>query len=91
MQTFDLKEIVKSKTKYKKYDAVVQNTTNRKLYIIPFGDLRFQHFFDKTPLKLYSNLNHLDLKRRDAYHKRHKFFIKDGYYSAGYFALKYLW
>ena len=46
-------------------------------------------YYDK--IGNYKYLNHKDKKRRLNYHNRHQHFIKDGYYSPGYFSLKYLW
>lgn len=74
-----------SKTQYKKYD-VRDRETNKKLF--SFGDNRYQHYFDK--LGYYSNLNHNDKKRRDAYRARHKN-DKLNELSAGYFSWHYLW
>ena len=37
---------------------------------IHFGDTRYEQYEDKTPLQLYKDQNHYDLKRRDAYRKR---------------------
>ena len=39
----------------KKYDVYKD-----KKYLTSFGDKNFQHYEDKTPLRYYSNLNHLD-------------------------------
>ena len=56
---------------------------------VSFGDKRYQQYRDSTPLKLYSNKDHLDKKRRALYFKRHK---KDyGKWSADWFSKKYLW
>ena len=55
----------KSTRKNKKY---MVRTPSGKL--IHFGQLGYQHYKDITPLKLYSNLNHLDKKRRDRYRAR---------------------
>lgn len=38
---------------------------------VSFGDKRYQHYKDQTPLKLYSHLDHLDPKRRASYRARH--------------------
>jgi hypothetical protein len=76
------------KAKYpKKYNAILEENGKQKK--IEFGDQRFQHFKDSTPLKLYSYLDHLDKKRQELYYKRHnKNYPK---YSADYFSKKYLW
>jgi len=82
---------VKSNTKYKKYDAIVRNKKDDSSFRVPFGDNRYEHYKDKTGLGLYSNLNHLDNSRRRNYVRRHTHYIKEGYYSPGYFSMKYLW
>ena len=56
----------KSSNKSKKYTAILPD--GKKIH---FGAAGYQHYRDDTPLKLYSNLNHLDTKRRDLYYKRH--------------------
>ena len=69
----------KADKKYKKYQAILPN--GKEVY---FGDTRYQQDKDRTPLKLYSNLDHNDPKRRELYYKRQP---KDyGTYSANYFA-----
>lgn len=61
-------EIQKSPVKNKKYRAVIQNKT--KVRTIDFGDNRYEQYYDSTPLKLYSHLNHMDELRRAKYYKR---------------------
>ena len=59
-----------------KYDYTKSNRKNKKLQvkvgnkIIHFGDSRYQHFKDET--KLYSNLDHYNLNRKENYLKRSK-------------------
>jgi hypothetical protein len=65
---------------------------------IHFGSIFYEHFFDKTPINLYSNLNHLDKDRRKNYLSRAKGIVdgsgnltwKDKN-SANYYSIKYLW
>ena len=65
---------------------------------IHFGDTRYEQFEDRTPLKLYSHLNHFDKKRRMNYLQRAKG-IKDkngnltylDKNSPNYYSVKYLW
>jgi hypothetical protein len=65
---------------------------------IHFGDTRYEQFKDRTPLKLYSHLNHNDTKRRMNYLQRAKG-IKDkngnltylDKNSPNYYSVKYLW
>ena len=74
----------KSKVKGKKYTAILPD--GRK---VNFGDIKYEHFRDDTPLKLYSNLDHHDKKRRELYYVRHpKDYPK---YSPDWFSKHYLW
>lgn len=52
----------KSLVKNKKYQVTFfyKNKINK----VNFGDKRYQQYKDKTPIKLYSNLDHLNVKRR---------------------------
>ena len=79
-----------SRTRYKKYDALLRDKPTGKIRRVPFGDARYPQFRDKTGLRLYSHLDHLDKTRRARYLSRHKN-DKDVRYSAGWFAAKYLW
>tara|TARA_R110002012_G_scaffold266431_2_gene449974 strand:+ start:2304 stop:2555 length:252 start_codon:yes stop_codon:yes gene_type:complete len=71
----------------KKYKVIIRDKDKKKT--VQFGDKRYQQFQDKTPLKLYSSKNHLDKTRRASYRARHNY--EKPKYSAGWFALKYLW
>ena len=57
--------IRKSTHKGKKYDAILDDGT-----IVPFGQLGYEHYKDTTPLKLYSNLDHKDDKRKLLFQER---------------------
>jgi len=82
----------KSNHKNKKYQVFYNGNW------IHFGDSRYQQFYDNTPLKLYSDLNHLDPFRRKSYLARAKG-IKDkagnltylDKNSPNYWSIKYLW
>lgn len=74
----------KSSRKNKKYMAVFPNGNT-----VHFGDSRYEQYKDVTNLKLYSNLDHNDIKRKKAYYSR---FGDDAIrYSAKWFSHKYLW
>ena len=74
----------KSKVKNKKYAAILPNGKR-----VNFGDKRCQQYEDRTPLKLYSNLDHHDKERRKRYYERHdKDYPK---YSPDWLSKKYLW
>ena len=81
----------KSNTANKKYDAILENKQTKKTKKIPFGDKRYQQYQDTTGLDIYSNKDHKDKERRLNYRKRHRTYIKNGFYSAGYFSMNYLW
>jgi len=83
---FKLLDIQKSKWKNKKYCADI--ILNGVLYNnVNFGDSRYAQYEDKTPLKLYSDLNHYDEKKRRLYHIRHNKDKKPGALLSKY----YLW
>jgi len=74
----------KSKVKNKKYVAILPDGKR-----VNFGDKRYQQYEDRTPLKLYSSLDHHDKERRNRYYERHN---KDYHkYSADWLSKKYLW
>jgi hypothetical protein len=77
--------------KGKKYNAVLYNKKSKRQVRVPFGSSSYEQFSDTTGLGLYTDKNHNDEKRRKSYVARHKGFIKDGYYSPGYFSLNFLW
>ena len=69
----------------------------KKKYIyIHFGAIKSdgtpdEQYKDTTGLKLFSNYDHKDKKRKDKYINRHQHYIKKGYYSPSYFSMRYLW
>ena len=81
----------KSKTKNKKYDALIRNKKSGKTIIIPFGDVRYENYHDKTGLNLYPHLLHGDKKRRKAYRSRHRHSVRDDSYSPGWFSFYVTW
>ncbi len=81
-----LLRIEKSPSKNKKYRADVL-LDGIEYKDVDFGDTRYEHFKDSTPLKLYSNLDHNDTNRLRLYHLRHA--KNNG--VAGLLSKKYLW
>ncbi len=81
----------KSKTKYKKYDAKIQNKRTGKIVYVPFGDKRYENYHDKTGLNLYPHLLHGDSKRRKAYRSRHKHNVREDSYSPSWFSYYITW
>tara|TARA_R100001463_G_scaffold68244_3_gene121754 strand:- start:20 stop:289 length:270 start_codon:yes stop_codon:yes gene_type:complete len=83
----------KSKAKNKKY-AIKTPSGN----IVNFGDKRYEHYKDTTPLKLYSKLDHNDKDRQKSYCKRSAGIkdkkgnlTKNDKYSPNALSRKYLW
>lgn len=78
-----------SHRKNKKYNAIIAKPDGR-LGRVPFGDVRYQHYRDRTGIGAYSYLDHNNPKRRKLYLLRH---AKDSQklFSPGYFAARYLW
>ena len=80
----------KSRTKNKKYDAILFDKISKRRATVPFGHTDFEQYYDSTGLGLYKRLNHLDRKRRASYLARHADTMKKKY-SASWFSAKYLW
>ena len=87
----------------KKYTAYVQNKRTKKIRKIHFGASDYQHYKDRTPLKLYAHKNHNSRKRMNNYFNRHSGTKKrsvaialekrksQGYYNAKILSHIYLW
>lgn len=76
-----------------KYTAILPNGKE-----VSFGDKRYQQYKDRTPLKLYSNLDHSNSERRKNYRKRHGALKNtngiryvDIKHSPAWFSWRYLW
>jgi hypothetical protein len=54
---------------------------------VSFGDRRYQQYKDRTPLKLYSKLDHMDKDRLRLFHIRHR--NNNG--PSAVLSKKYLW
>jgi hypothetical protein len=74
----------------KKYTAVLEDKRTGRRYEVHFGDRNYQHYKDNTGLGIWSHLDHGDVKRRRAYHSRHRY-DKLNEYSPGHFSYYYLW
>ena len=87
----------------KKYTVKVKNNKTGRIRKIHFGDVRYQQYKDRTPLKLYKKMNHNTRKRMRNYFSRHsgtknrKQAIKKeknkskNYYNAKILSHIYLW
>lgn len=80
----------RSRTKGKKYDAIIEDKVTRRQQRVPFGDVNYQHYKDSTGLKLFSRLDHNDPKRRANYKARHEK-TRHKKFSASWYADRYLW
>lgn len=81
----------KSEMKGKMYNAILKRKSDGKFIKVPFGHNTMENFRDKTGLNAYPHLIHGDEERRKKYHARHKGYIREGFYSPGYFSLNFLW
>ena len=84
----------KSKSKHKKYNAIIFNTKTKRFKRVPFGAIKpngvpHSQYRDDTNLSLYSAYDHLNKKRRDRYYARHGKKAKK--YSSKWFSHKFLW
>jgi hypothetical protein len=83
----------KSFKKNKKYSVLVDDEGIIKL--IHFGDTRYEQYFDQ--IGLYSELDHLDTKRRNLYFKRATKIKRKGKLSyrditsPNYWSINFLW
>ena len=101
MPYYNMKDYVhdgfqRSHLKHKKYNAILIHKKTKRITRVPFGAVKvngapYEQYKDSTGLKLFSKYDHYDKKRRSNYKSRHNGFIKPGYYSPGYFAMRYLW
>ena len=79
-----------SKTKNKKYDAVLMHKKTKKIKLVPFGDKSYSQYNDQTGLGLFSHLDHLDKERRRLYKTRHEN-TRHNKFSSSWFADRFLW
>ena len=67
----EVSNLRRSSRKHKKYMAdVIYNGKSYKN--IHFGDIRYGQYKDSTTLKLFSNMDHNDSKKKLLFHSRHK-------------------
>lgn len=81
----------KAKAKGKMYSAILERKKDKKKIRVNFGDNKMENYRDNTGLNLYPHLIHGDKKRRLLFRSRHKGYLKEGYYSPGYFSYYILW
>lgn len=80
----------RSKTRGKKYDAIIEDKITKKRQRVSFGDDSYQQYFDSTGLKLYSRLDHKDPRRRELYKARHEK-TRHKKFSPSWYSDNYLW
>ena len=80
----------RSKTRGKKYDAIIEDKVTKRQQRVSFGDVNYQHYRDSTGLKLDSRLDHNDPKRRANYKARHEN-TRHKKFSASWYADRFLW
>ena len=76
---------------YKKYNMLLRKKGTKLIIRVPYGDSSHGQYRDSSGIGKYSHLNHLDKERQFRYWKRHRKFIKPGYYSPGYASMQFLW
>jgi hypothetical protein len=81
----------KSWAKHKKYTVVLRHNDTQRTRILHFGDKRYQHYMDTTPIQVWGHLDHRDNKRRMLYRKRHGKHVHKGQYSPAWFSMNFLW
>ena len=74
----------------KKYNAIIEDIKTRRKQRVPFGSTLFQQYKDSTGLKLYSHLDHNDLKRRSNYLARHEK-TRHKKFSPSWYSATFLW
>lgn len=86
----------KSPIKHKKYRVTFKYKNS--MHTVDFGDARYEHYQDRTPLKLYKRLDHKDADRRARYLARAQGIkngagrkTKDDPRSPNYWSINYLW
>jgi len=82
MKKYGIYNIKVSTRKHKKYDVFIKDK-----YLLSFGDNRYGQYKDK--IGHYSSKDSLDLKKLNAYYKRHN--KKYPIHSADWFSKKFLW
>jgi hypothetical protein len=90
MKEWELVRYEKSKAEGKMYAAILENKEG-KTARVNFGDRNMENYRDGTGLNLYPHLIHGDKERRRRFRIRAKHYLKEGYYSPGWFSYYVLW
>jgi hypothetical protein len=73
----------------KKYDALLERRSDKRIIRVPFGDSKYSNYQDKTGLNLYTSTG--DIAKRRLYRARHRKDLREGFYNPGYFSWYCLW
>ena len=86
-------KITKSTNQNKKYDANIMNNITGAITLVPFGTVNKRHYRDTTELKLYKDLDHLNLNLREEYinQNKDKFEGSKNKFTSDYFTAKFLY
>ena len=87
---FRLLRFERSRTKNKKYDAIIEDKKTKRTQRVPFGQIGYAQYKDTTGLKLYSRLDHGDEERRKNYLARHEK-TRHKKWSSSWFSWQFLW
>ena len=87
---FRLIRFERSRTKGKKYDAIIEDVKTKRTQRVPFGQIGYDQYFDSTGKKLYSRFDHKDPERRKNYLARHEK-TRHKKHSASYYSAVFLW
>jgi hypothetical protein len=90
-RNYSLQGFEKSTAKGKMYNALLKNKKTKRIIRVPFGSTTYENYKDTTGLNLYPQLIHGDKQRRKQFISRMLGFVKEGYYSPGFFSMHYLW
>ena len=87
---FRLVRFERSRTKNKKYDAIIEDRKTKRTQRVPFGQIGYAQYKDSTGLKLYSRLDHGDEERKKNYLARHEK-TRHKKWSSSWFSWQFLW
>ena len=87
---FRLVRFERSRTKNKKYDAIIEDRKTKRTQRVPFGQIGYAQYKDITGLKLYSRLDHGDEERKKNYLARHEK-TRHKKWSASWLSWQFLW
>lgn len=90
INNFTFSGIMEADDNIHKYVAILMNNTIQKIILVPFGHINKTHYRDMTGMNSYSHLNTNNLDDRRKFILENQLLIRNQYYSAIYFEMKYL-